>query len=75
MSRSNNRSRNPRKRSPLLSTDAVATAREALAEIADGEVGQHIGVTGLGRNVATHRFEADVPGYPGWEWHLSLIHI
>ena len=72
MSRSNNRSRNPRKRSPLLSTDAVATAREALAEIADGEVGEHIGVTGLGRNVATHRFAADVPGYAGWEWNAVV---
>lgn len=57
--------------SPLLSPAAVATAREALAEVAgDGEVGEHIGVTGMGTNVATHRFAADVPGYSGWEWNV-----
>ena len=67
MSRSKNRSRNP-----LLGRDAVATAREALLEIADGEIGEHIGVTGLTRNVATHRFEADVPGYAGWEWNAVV---
>ena len=67
MSRSKNRSRNP-----LLGRDAVATAREALLEIADGEIGEHIGVTGLARNVATHRFEADVPGYAGWEWNAVV---
>ena len=67
MSRSKNRSRNP-----LLGRDAVATAREALLQIADGEIGEHIGVTGLTRNVATHRFEADVPGYAGWEWNAVV---
>ena len=57
--------------SPLLSPAAVATAREALAEVAgDGEVGEHVGVAGLGANVATHRFAADVPGYSGWEWNV-----
>lgn len=51
----------------------METAREALAEIADGtEVGEHVGVTGLGPNVATHRFAADVPGYSGWEWNAVL---
>ncbi|WP_291313511.1 DUF3027 domain-containing protein [Corynebacterium sp. UBA2622] len=50
----------------------MATAREALAEIAEGEVGEHTGVVGVGRNVATHRFAADVPGYPGWEWNAVV---
>lgn len=58
-------------KSPLLSPAAVATAREALAEVAGGgEVGEHVGVTGLGANVATHRFAASVPGYSGWEWNV-----
>ena len=35
-------------------------------------VGKHIGVAGMGRNVATHRFEAEMPGYPGWEWQAVL---
>ena len=72
MSRSNNRSRKSKKRSPLLSQDAIATAREALEDVADGEIGEHIGVTGLSRNVATHRFAADVPGYAGWEWNAVV---
>lgn len=47
------------------------TARFALSDIAaDSEVGKHIGVTGLSANVATHRFEARVPGYSGWEWNV-----
>lgn len=69
MSRSNSRNR---KRNPLLGPAAVGTAREALEELAGGEVGDHIGVTGLSANVATHRFAADVPGYAGWEWQAVV---
>lgn len=67
MSRSNRRNRNP-----LLGPRAVETAREALDDVAGDQVGEHIGVTGLTRNVATHRFAADVPGYTGWEWQAVL---
>ena len=56
----------------MLGNDAIAIALEALEEIADGDIGEHIGVTGLTRNVATHRFEADVPGYAGWEWNAVI---
>lgn len=69
MSRSRKRTRT---RNPLLGNDAIAIALEALEEIADGDIGEHIGVTGLTRNVATHRFEADVPGYAGWEWNAVI---
>ncbi|WP_342319264.1 DUF3027 domain-containing protein [Corynebacterium mayonis] len=55
---------------PLLSARAVAVAHEALSEM--GEIGEHIGVAGVTKNVATHRFAADVPGYPGWEWNAVL---
>lgn len=41
-------------------------------ELGDGDIGAHLGVMGLGRNVATHRFAADVPGYPGWEWNAVV---
>jgi len=56
----------------LLDSRAVDLARVALEELGDGEVGEHIGVQGLGHNVATHRFAADVPGYSGWEWNAVL---
>lgn len=66
MTQSKNRS------NPLLGRSAVAAARDALAEIAEGEVGAHMGVSAVTANVATHRFEADVPGYPGWEWNAVV---
>ncbi len=59
-------------RNPLLGARAVEVAREAVAEMGEGGIGKHIGVAGLTRNVATHRFEADMPGYPGWEWQAVL---
>lgn len=65
-------SRSRRRNNPLLSRRAVDLSREALAELGDGEVGRHIGVSGLEGNVATHRFEAAVPGYPGWEWNAVV---
>lgn len=57
---------------PLLSASAVDTARQALEELDQGEIGDHIGVHGMSGNVATHRFEASVPGYPGWEWNAVV---
>ncbi|WJZ17359.1 DUF3027 domain-containing protein [Corynebacterium guangdongense] len=60
------------KNNPLLSSRAVGIARAALEELGEGEVGEHIGVAGMSRNVATHRFAADLPGYPGWEWNAVL---
>lgn len=57
---------------PLLNKTAVRIARAAVEEVGEGSVGKHRGVAGLGRNVATHRFEADMPGYPGWEWQAVV---
>ncbi|WP_460490709.1 DUF3027 domain-containing protein, partial [Corynebacterium nasicanis] len=61
-----------RSQNPLLDAHAVDLARTALEELGDGPVGEHIGVQGLTRNVATHRFAAEVPGYSGWEWNAVL---
>ncbi|MDO5671070.1 MAG: DUF3027 domain-containing protein [Corynebacterium sp.] len=61
-----------RRNNPLLDARAVDLARAALEELGDGPVGEHIGVQGLTKNVATHRFAADVPGYSGWEWNAVL---
>lgn len=58
--------------SPLLDSAAVDLARRAVEEVGEGDVGKHRGVAGVGRNVATHRFDARVPGYPGWEWHAVV---
>nr|WP_231587563.1 DUF3027 domain-containing protein [Corynebacterium comes] len=72
MSTSHRRRKSAQQRSPLLDARAVDLARTALEELGDGPVGEHIGVQGLTRNVATHRFAADVPGYSGWEWNAVL---
>lgn len=61
-----------RHNNPLLDARAVDVARAALEELGEGAVGEHVGVQALGRNVATHRFAADVPGYSGWEWNAVL---
>ncbi|QGU06691.1 hypothetical protein COCCU_03710 [Corynebacterium occultum] len=71
---SRQRQRNPRRKNtnPLLDARAIQVARGSLEELGDGEVGEHIGVSMLGPNVATHRFQAAVPGYHGWEWNAVL---
>lgn len=57
---------------PLLGTFAINLAREALVDLGEGEVGEHIGVVPSGHNVLTHRFAATVPGYDGWEWNAVV---
>ncbi|MDF5820286.1 DUF3027 domain-containing protein [Corynebacterium felinum] len=66
------RTRNRKSTSPLLSPLAKNIAKAALEDLNEGDVGRHIGVTAIGKNVATHRFEADVPGYSGWEWNAVV---
>ncbi|GAA4664857.1 DUF3027 domain-containing protein [Gordonia humi] len=47
--------------------DAVDVARAAL--LAEGETpGAHIGVSAEGDYAATHYFDAQLPGYRGWQW-------
>lgn len=69
---SRSRKRRHSERNPLIDQRAVAIAREALEELGEGEIGEHIGVGGMSRNVATHRFAASVPGYAGWEWQAVV---
>ncbi|GGG79062.1 DUF3027 domain-containing protein [Corynebacterium pelargi] len=66
--------RNKQRRSsgPLLDAKAVAAAREALEALEEGEVGEHIGVKGVSKYAATHRFRAEVEGYSGWEWNAVV---
>lgn len=56
-----------------LLAQATSEAREALTPVAPQEqVGQHLGVSADAERLVTHRFEALVPGYRGWEWYVSL---
>lgn len=53
---------------PPLLADAVDLARQAVEDLGEGKVGAHVGVIGEDEASASHYFEADVPGYRGWQW-------
>jgi hypothetical protein len=52
--------------------DAVDVARRALVELEPSGVGAHLGVTAEDDSAATHRFEATLPGYRGWQWAVVV---
>lgn len=52
--------------------EAVGLARAAALEVAEGEVGEHLGVVPVAERILTHDFAADVPGYRGWRWSVTL---
>jgi hypothetical protein len=54
---------------------AVDVARAAAEAAAEGEVGAHLGVYGDEERVATHAFEAALPGYTGWFWAVTLARV
>jgi hypothetical protein len=54
---------------------AVDVARAAAEAAAEGEVGAHLGVYGDDERVATHAFEAALPGYTGWFWAVTLARV
>lgn len=56
---------------PILA-EAVDVARAALDEVGDGGVGAYLGVTADDDAAATHRFEATLPGYAGWQWAVVV---
>lgn len=53
--------------------DAVRVARDAaVAEAGAEQVGPHADVTREDAMSATHLFEADLPGYRGWRWAVTV---
>lgn len=56
---------------PVLA-DAVGIARSAAEAEGLGGVGAHLGVHPEGEHVLTHTFVAQVPGYTGWIWAVTL---
>ncbi|MDV6014369.1 DUF3027 domain-containing protein [Haloechinothrix sp. LS1_15] len=59
--------------------DAVDVSRSAAWEEAsergydpDAVVGEYVGVEYEDDASVTHRFEATVPGYGGWQWHVTV---
>src|SRR3569833_304816 len=53
--------------------DEVEFARAAvLDETPEGQIGTHVGVTREDAVTASHLFEAQVPGYGGWRWCVTV---
>jgi hypothetical protein len=52
--------------------EAVDLARTAAFEEGGDSVGAHLGVHADGERLATHAFEAALPGYGGWFWAVTL---
>ena len=66
------RRRRAPKQDPLLTED-VATARAAVAEIAEpSQIGPGHRVVAEEDRLAVHLFECTLPGYRGWNWFASL---
>ncbi len=51
---------------------AVDLARSALVDLEPTGVGAHLGVRAEDECSATHRFEATLPGYRGWQWAVVV---
>jgi hypothetical protein len=56
---------------PVLAA-AVDLAREALAALQGGGVGEYLGVSAEDETAAAHRFAATLPGYRGWQWAVVV---
>nr|WP_051067239.1 DUF3027 domain-containing protein [Corynebacterium ciconiae] len=56
----------------LLTKKARSVALSAATEMDEGPVGKHIGAQLIDDTLAVHRFAAEVPGYRGWQWHVSV---
>jgi hypothetical protein len=55
-----------------VAAGALELARAAAVEVADGPVGEHLGVQAEAELVVTHAFEANRPGYAGWYWAVTV---
>ncbi|MHA7239752.1 DUF3027 domain-containing protein [Arthrobacter sp. TMS1-12-1] len=55
---------------------AVERARQGVLEVApEAQVGRHVSATIDGERLVTHRFEAFLPGYGGWQWYASVARV
>lgn len=55
---------------------AVERARLGVLEVApEAQVGRHVSAVVDGERLVTHRFEAFVPGYGGWQWYSTVARV
>jgi DUF3027 family protein len=55
-----------------LDPACAAAAEVARAAISDQPAGEHLGVVAEADRVVTHFFAADLPGYRGWRWAVTV---
>lgn len=73
--------RKPRASRRIPKSDAVLEAaadraRLGVLEVApEAQVGRHVSATVEGERLVTHRFEAFLPGYGGWQWYASVARV
>jgi len=73
--------RKPRAARRFSKTDAVLEAaseraRLGVLEVApEAQVGRHVSAVVEGERLVTHRFEAFVPGYGGWQWFATVARV
>lgn len=58
-----------------VAAGAIDLARAAAVEVAgEDAVGSHLGVVAEeGERLVTHTFESHIPGYPDWQWSVTLV--
>jgi len=67
--------RRPTKPDAVLAA-AIETARAGLLEVVpEAQIGDHIGAVPEADRLVTHRFQANRPGYRGWQWYATLARV
>lgn len=73
--------RKPRASRRVAKTDAVLEAAVERARLGvldvvpESQVGRHVSATVEGERLVTHRFEAFLPGYGGWQWYATVARV
>lgn len=55
-----------------IAAAAVDLARAAAIEVGGSAVGDHLGITADGTGLVTHAFGAELAGYRGWFWAVTV---
>lgn len=58
---------------PICAAAVDLAWHAALADEGPEAVGAHLGLSADDERLVTHRFACTLPGYPGWEWRVSVV--
>lgn len=59
----------------VLGAEAGLARRTLQGTVETAWIGEHLGVAADDDRVLTHRFEAKLPGYAGWNWYVTLARV